>query len=948
MYKMITTGLLCIAAVALKAQDAPIDSVDHTKSNTLGASSTVYTNDLIKYQSATILTGLQGRLKGLNVAPFRGMQLLRTDANTKSDIVGAIPNVGGGIYGDNSEFLISARGQSPVAIVDGVERDLYSIDPEAIESVTIQKDALSNMFLGMRSSRGALIITTKNPDAKGGFHLSLTGKFGISSALKSGPNPLSAYQYAYLLNEALLNDGKSPLYTYDDFEAYRNGTSPYLHPDVNWKDAIMNNSTTSQAYNLNVTGGGRVAQYFVSLGYYSENGLFKTSDANSYNTNFKYNRYLITSKVNINVTDEFKVSMSLMGRIEEGNQPGGISGTGYSDLLSNVWQTPNNAYPVLNPNGTYGGNASYTQNLYAQTTGSGYISSNTRDVVGTINLKYDFDKLVRGLSVGATGNISSQVRNAIVRTKQAQVFQYSITQQGNEAYDKYGDVSSQTNSYRSVSTYQYMYGKMYVDWERQFGMHGVKASLWGDTRTILNNYDLPMIPSNIGQKVEYNYDNKYFAQAAVTESYYNRYDNGRRWGTFWAVGLGWDISKEKFMEASKIDQLKLRATYGHTGNGIDNAGYFSYLKRYNEDGGFWYSNGTSMSNGGSVSEISPLANTLLTWEKGRKVNVGLDLTLLKNRLTLSADYYNDYYYDILQSRGKSIQLLGIAYPAENIGKTRYYGLETQLSWQDHIGKVNYYVSANWSMEQNKRLFMDEQYVPYDYLKMTGQPTGTIYGLVATGFLTAKDIADGYPVMNGFNNIQAGDVKYKDMNGDGEINEFDRTVIGGDKPTCYFGIDLGFEWKGLEVTALIQGAYNRDLYNSDRTLLEGFQVIGQSYGQAYTNLLNRWTPETAETATYPRLTAGGNMYNYGNNWNSSLFVQNGNYIRLKNATVSYKLPENFCRNYLGGLRVKIFVQGQNLLTWSRTRLQDPEVTFTSYPLRLESILTSNKNDGYETK
>ena len=932
MYKMITTGLLCIAAVALKAQDAPIDSVDHTKSNTLGASSTVYTNDLIKYQSATILTGLQGRLKGLNVSPFRGMQLLRTDANTKSDIVGAIPNVGGGIYGDNSEFLISARGQSPVAIVDGVERDLYSIDPEAIESVTIQKDALSNMFLGMRSSRGALIITTKNPDAKGGFHLSLTGKFGISSALKSGPNPLSAYQYAYLLNEALLNDGKSPLYTYDDFEAYRNGTSPYLHPDVNWKDAIMNNSTTSQAYNLNVTGGGRVAQYFVSLGYYSENGLFKTSDANSYNTNFKYNRYLITSKVNINVTDEFKVSMSLMGRIEEGNQPGGISGTGYSDLLSNVWQTPNNAYPVLNPNGTYGGNASYTQNLYAQTTGSGYISSNTRDVVGTINLKYDFDKLVRGLSVGATGNISSQVRNAIVRTKQAQVFQYSITQQGNEAYDKYGDVSSQTNSYRSVSTYQYMYGKMYVDWERQFGMHGVKASLWGDTRTILNNYDLPMIPSNIGQKVEYNYDNKYFAQAAVTESYYNRYDNGRRWGTFWAVGLGWDISKEKFMEASKIDQLKLRATYGHTGNGIDNAGYFSYLKRYNEDGGFWYSNGTSMSNGGSVSEISPLANTLLTWEKGRKVNVGLDLTLLKNRLTLSADYYNDYYYDILQSRGKSIQLLGIAYPAENIGKTRYYGLETQLSWQDHIGKVNYYISANWSMEQNKRLFMDEQYVPYDYLKMTGQPTGAIYGLVATGFLTAKDIADGYPVMNGFNNIQAGDVKYKDMIGEGEINEFDRTVIGGDKPTCYFGIDLGFEWKGLEVTAFIQGAYNRDLYNSDRTLLEGFQVIGQSYGQAYTNLLNRWTPETAETATYPRLTAGGNMYNYGNNWNSSLFVQNGNYIRLKNATVSYKLPENFCRNYLGGLRVKIFVQGQNLLTWSRTRLQDPEVTFTSYPLQ----------------
>ena len=228
---------------------------------------------------------------------------------------------------------------------------------------------------------------------------------------------------------------------------------------------------------MNVTGGGRVAQYFVSLGYYSENGLFKTSDANSYNTNFKYNRYLISSKVNINVTDEFKVNMSLLGRVEEGTQPGGISGTGYSDLLSNIWQTPNNAYPIFNPDGSYGGNASYTQNLYAQTVGSGYISSNTRDVVGTVHLNYDFNKLVKGLSVGAIGNISAQVRNAIVRTKQAQVFQYDVTESGTDVYSMYGNVSSQSNDYRSVSTYQYMYGKLYVDWERQFGMHGVKASL---------------------------------------------------------------------------------------------------------------------------------------------------------------------------------------------------------------------------------------------------------------------------------------------------------------------------------------------------------------------------------------------------------------------------------------------------------------------------------------
>ena len=593
-----------------------------------------------------------------------------------------------------------------------------------------------------------------------------------------------------------------------------------------------------------------------------------------------------------------------------------------------------------------GGTSSDMTNPFADLLAAGYVKEKARMFMFDVSLAADLGSLLKGLTFKTSYSVDYTSYYSEAFSETYAVYEPTWSQVNGKdmiiALKKHNEDKKDPNEYVGKSTYdQTMTFSAQFDYARTFAKyHNVAATFIGWGYQTQNSADENHESSdyhrtsnvNLGLRASYNYNHKYYADFSGAVIHSAKLPEGKRNAFSPSVTLGWRISKEKFMEASKIDQLKLRATYGHTGNGIDNAGYFSYLKRYNEDGGFWYSNGTSMSNGGSVSEISPLANTLLTWEKGRKVNVGLDLTLLKNRLTLSADYYNDYYYDILQSRGKSIQLLGIAYPAENIGKTRYSGLETQLSWQDHIGKVNYYVSANWSMEQNKRLFMDEQYVPYDYLKMTGQPTGTIYGLVATGFLTAKDIADGYPVMNGFNNIQAGDVKYKDMNGDGEINEFDRTVIGGDKPTCYFGIDLGFEWKGLEVTALIQGAYNRDLYNSDRTLLEGFQVIGQSYGQAYTNLLNRWTPETAETATYPRLTAGGNMYNYGNNWNSSLFVQNGNYIRLKNATVSYKLPENFCRNYLGGLRVKIFVQGQNLLTWSRTRLQDPEVTFTSYPLQ----------------
>ena len=285
-----------------------------------------------------------------------------------------------------------------------------------------------------------------------------------------------------------------------------------------------------------------------------------------------------------------------------------------------------------------------------------------------------------------------------------------------------------------------------------------------------------------------------------------------------------------------------------------------------------------------------------------------------------------------QNRGKSIQLIGQYYPSENIGKVRRYGGELSVTYQDRVSNFNYYISANWSCDQSKLLYMDEQYVPEEYLRQTGRPVGVMYGLVADGFFTSKEEIENSPVIEGFNNIQPGDIKYKDLNGDKVINEFDRTVIGGDKPYSYFGIDLGFEWKGLEFSMLWQGAYNRDYYLGDVTLTEGFQQNGQFYGQAYENMLGRWTPETAETATFPRLTAGGNNYNRGNGWNSSFWLRSGNYIRLKNISLGYNLPDSFCRNNLGGLRVKLFVNGQNLFTKSACDLVDPEVSFTSYPLQ----------------
>lgn len=777
------------------------------KKNYLGSAATVYTDELSSMMGTTILSALQGRMAGLNVSQYAGARAHQIAANSRNDLIGAIPLFGQGFYSDNTEFSVGSRGNAPIVVVDGIQRELYSLDPEAIESVSVQKDALSSMFLGMRSSRGTLLITTKEP-IKEGFQLSFTGRFGVQSALKT-PKPLSAYQYAYLLNEALQNDGKDPLYSYDDFNKFRTHSNPYTHPDINWFDEILNKNAITQAYNLNVTGGNRVTQYFVSVGYQGEKGLFANpTDNDAHDTNLSYSRYMITSKVNINITDDFTAKVTLLGRVEDGNQPG----VSYGNLLNSIYNTPNNAYPIKNPNGTWGGNKTFDNNLMSQSINSGYIKDSARDMVGGVNLKYDFGKFVEGLSVRMVGNVSIQNRSYVQRSKRAPVYAYGFDKEGKESYILHGATNTQSNFFNSVTSYQQMYGQIAVDYNRRFGKHGVKATLMSDTRQTLVNYDLPQLPSNIIGDVAYDYAEKYFVQAAVSESYFNRYAPGNRWGTFYAFGLGWDVSKENFMEdANWLDQLKLRGTFGKTGNGMDNSGYYGYRQTFSSNVAAGYPMGINLGMGNLTTENTPLANPYLTWEKAYKLNVGVDLSLFDNRLKLTADYYNDKYFDLLQNRGKSIQLIGQYYPSENIGKVRRYGGELSVTYQDRVSNFNYYISANWSCDQSKLLYMDEQYVPEEYLRQTGRPVGVMYGLVADGFFTSKEEIENSPVIEGFNNIQPGDIKYKDLNGDKVINEFDRTVIGGDKPYSYFGIDLGFEWKGLEFSMLWQGAYNRDYY-----------------------------------------------------------------------------------------------------------------------------------------
>jgi len=941
---------------AIDRQNTPKDSVAETmnvlyrtidKRDFLGAAATVYSNQIAPTLYSNVIAPLEGRMQGLNITQNMGINPFYTDGVQYSIFGTIVPDASKGLLPDNNGmFSLSSRGYSPIIIVDGVQRDLTSIDPESIESISIQKDALSGIMMGGRSSRSILLITTKEP-GKQDFQISFTGKYGIQKPLNV-PKPLPAYQYAYLLNEAFMNEGRSPVYSFDNFDGYRSGSNPYLYPDVNWYDQVLKSSSPAQSYNLNATGGSDIVQYSINLEYYKEDGLFTTDPVNQYNTNYSYDRYLITSKINVKVTDKLKMGATVFGRVENGNEQGALM-FGVLDDLYRI--TANNSYPIYNPDNTFGGNQSYQTNLYASNVYSGYMTTNSRDGMANVNLNYDLSSLLKGLSISGQGNITTQTKTAISRSKQSSVFSYKKDDTGSFVYSSYGTSVPQHNVFIPISNAQQMYGQIALNYKSNFGKNEVDAVLLGDFQDLVVNYLLPKQFANINGRIDYNYNKKYFAQAAISESRYNRYAPDYRWSTFYAAGLGWDVSREEFLSDAKwLNLFKIRGVIGNTGNvgGTESDNYYTWREGYVGGNNAQFGSYTFGTNGGNMSVTREnnysFVNKDMTYERADKMNIGTDIAVLNNTLQLTADYYRDNYYDLLQIRGKSSMLGGLYYPEENIGKERREGTELAVTYQNHILGFKYFITANWTRETSKLLFIDEQEQPFDYLYHTGNPVGTWYGLICDGFFQSQEEIDNSAVIPG-QTILPGDLKYRDIPnkkdangnwvGDGVIDQNDVVPIGNNKPVKYFGINLGFEYRGFDFAMLWQGAYDRDIYlmNAGEAFISGFPQVNQSYGQAYEHLLGRWTPENAQTATFPRLSPGGNRYNDSPlNGINSFWVRSGNYIRLKNINLGYTLPDSFSKNYLWNLKVKFFANAQNLWTKAACTLVDPEViNFSSYPI-----------------
>jgi TonB-linked SusC/RagA family outer membrane protein len=744
----------------------------------------------------------------------------------------------------------------------------------------------------------------------------------MQSPLKT-PKPLPAYAYVYLYNEALQNDGKTPAYSPDDFEHYRNGSSPYLYPDVNWYDEILRQSAPISRYNLNVNGGIKNARYSVSLSYLNQQGLFKTAPGVDYNTNLELNRYLINSDIDVDVTKDFTVSLQLFGRIQDGNQPG----AGTAAILSQLYTTPGNAYPVFNPDGSYGGSADHQSNLYQLATGSGYLLDNTRDVLANIDLKYRFDHWLPGLYAKAKVNVSATSSSVVDRSKSTPVYDFTVNGAGDSAYTRYGSIRNQPNAFNMTSTAQFFYAQAAIGYDSSVGRSSFGGMLFADQQIVTYGFDLPEKYTDLAFTAHYDYGHRYFAQAAVNYAGFDRYAPGHRFGFVYAAGLGWDLAQESFIKdhVGWIDQLKIRGTYGQTASTNEGAlGYFPWRSAFGQDGTNGYPSGESYSMVYGIAELG-LANVKATWEKAHKLDVGADAALFHRHVTVTADYYHDLYYDLLEQRGATIALIGLPYPNENIGRYLYEGQEISVGYENHLRNFNYFITVNASRMRTEVLYMDELQQAYPWNRRTGKPVGQTFGYKADGLIQTQKEAEAAATFAGVT-VYPGDIRLEDLNHDGVINQFDETAIGNTRPVIYYGITAGFNWKGFDFSLLLQGVKNRTYQQTDYSFGSG----GKDQGYEY--LMGRWTPETAAIATYPRLTVGFNANNTPYLNNSSYWTRSGEYFRIRNIALGYTVPYRLTRK-VRIAQLRFFADAQNLFTQTPYDRLDPEVySSTAYPMQ----------------
>lgn len=875
---------------------------------TTGASFTISGTELEHMTSGNLLNTLQGRIPGLTVMTGSGE-----------------PGYDNPTFVGRGLSSWNLTGNNLLIYLDGFQVNMSAISSlsvHEIESITYLKDAGALSIYGMEGGCGVLVIKSKR-GFNGKTQITANGRYGIQSVIDL-PTVMNAYDYTTLYNQARENDGLTTRYANPDL--YKNGGDA-AHPDVNWYDEVLQPYSYIEDYNLSFRGGGENAKYFVLMDYTDFSGIYKGADelGKDFGSNAQYTKFNLRGNVDIDITKNFSVKAQITGIVEDKNTPSGFTA---SELFQNMMNIPAAAFSVRNPNGSWGNSSVYDFNPVMLLKTGGVYNSHTRSLQTNFSFNEKLDGITKGLSL--TGALSFSNQYIGFTNKSFTNLSYELLKDntdspvldetGNFSYAEIGEISDGISD-GEVSHWNRQTTQLGFNYERSFGEHSFTGMLLGKRQTYTHNGLIYLIKtSGISFNATYDYAKTYIASLSAGYTGSADFEKGSRYGLFPSLSLGWIASNEDFLkDNSAVDFLKVRTSFGLTGN-INENYRFLYEQWATSYSGWNFTNSNSWYGGRREGDIP---NKDFAWEQKASANIGFDANLYK-KLSVNLDLFTEKRTGILENATSEIPAYtGFRLTNLNTGEVRNSGLEAVIGFKDIVGDFEYYIKGMASFARNKITKRAEVTQPYEWLYQQGYAINQYRGLVYDGFYQQDDftseglLKDRVPVST-FANARPGDLKFADQNGDGLINEYDIVPTGfTNVPELTFGFNLGFKYKKFDFDAFFQGVTNRTVtlpyyYTHPFVANNNITIFSD----------NAWTPETANTATAPRLTT---QLNLNNEISSDFYMRDGSFIKLRSIELGYSTSVGKIDN------VRIFLNGTNLFTWDKIDDLEAERLSNGYPL-----------------
>ncbi|MGM9789620.1 MAG: SusC/RagA family TonB-linked outer membrane protein [Candidatus Cryptobacteroides sp.] len=874
-------------------------------STSAAAISSIDGDELEAYPEMVFSNILQGRIPGLQVML------------SASGLGNNVPDVY--IRGNHGN-----DGNGAIFIVDGLERTISDIVPEEVEKVEVLKDAVAKILYGPRAANGVLIITTKRGKA-GTRVIRATAECGVNVAARV-PEYLNAYEYVTLYNEARANDGLAPKYSPEQIEGYRNSTGPndLLYPDVDWYDYFTRNTSTYKNFMVDMTGGTDRIRYSLILNYKRGTGFESVGKLPS------LDRFNIRGNIDVKVTDYLNVFADAAARLEvrEWGQRnmssvyGALSGNRPNEYTLMISAEDLGLAPNEDGVPFFGANNRSAGNLLADMKYGGFNAERYINSMVNLGLDFDFDIFVKGLKAKAALMYDNYSYFGQGQTNIYPTYAIRGTNMDDIEFVQMRKQSLQSNQSRTSDNFNQTLGfYARADYSRVFGKHGLDAGLlYNYYQNEVNGSGQNHRNENLNLRVLYDYDQRYAIEATGSLMGSARYAKGNRHFLAYAVGASWIISNEPFLKSARgVDFLKLRASFGHLG--FDrNTGYLLYETAWSNGGNYTLGE----QNKGTVERTTSFVRfgKDVKWEYSNELNIGIDGSFLGHRLNVTVDGFRETRNNIVTAQTADLAAVhGGFVTVVNGGSVRNWGMDGRISWNDRVGDFHYEIGVNATWTANKLLSWNQVNYPDGGTVAVGKPTDAMFGYTALG-LFGRDVAlDGAPLQH-FGDYGNGSIAYADTNNDGHVDSRDRTMIGNRFPRLTSGIDVRLGYKGWELFLCGTAQAGKWSFNDNSF----WQIDGEDKYSVIA--LERYHPENNPDGKYPSLTTRSAANNFVN---STFWLQNASFFRLKDAELSYTF--DFLK--AGVKKLRLFVRGTNLFVISADGHLDPETvnagvsTYTLY-------------------